>query len=132
MAFHPSIFLDPGLMVPQLIVAQTEMGNGVRTSLPRIVADELDADWSRVKVIQGDGDERYGSQDTDGSHSVREFSTIVASRSGMTALDAGLELPRQQWGGVPEAYSAALSIRAQRACQDALPTGRSAMAISPH
>src|SRR4051812_20560525 len=60
-AFHPSIFLGIQPDGTVLIVAhRTEMGNGVRTSLPRIVADELDADWSRVKIIQGDGDERYG------------------------------------------------------------------------
>ena len=73
-AFHPSVFLGIQPDGTVLIVAhRTEMGNGVRTSLPRIIADELDADWSRVEVIQGDGDPRYGSQDTDGSHSVREF-----------------------------------------------------------
>ena len=72
--FHPGVFLGIQTDGTVLIVAhRTEMGNGVRTSLPRIVADELDADWSRVKAIQGDGDQRYGSQDTDGSHSVREF-----------------------------------------------------------
>ncbi|MCW5361183.1 hypothetical protein IGA71_33385, partial [Pseudomonas aeruginosa] len=42
-------------------------GQGVRTSLAMVVADELEADWSRVKVIQAPGDEaRYGNQDTDG------------------------------------------------------------------
>src|SRR5579862_6938722 len=73
-AFHPSIFVGIHTDGTVYIVAhRSEMGNGVRTSLPWILADELDADWSRVHVIQGDGDERYGSQDTDGSHSVREF-----------------------------------------------------------
>src|SRR5258708_15783124 len=73
-AFHPGIFVGIHTDGTVYIVAhRTEMGNGVRTSLPRILADELDADWSRVKVIQDDGDERYGSQDTDSSHSVREF-----------------------------------------------------------
>src|SRR5215831_11701604 len=58
-AFHPGVFLGIQPDGTVLIVAhRTEMGNGVRTSLPRIVADELDADWSRVQVIQGDGDER--------------------------------------------------------------------------
>ena len=39
-----------------------------------IVADELDADWGRVRVVQSPGDEEtYGNQDTDGSRSVRHF-----------------------------------------------------------
>ena len=52
-AFHPSIFLGIHTDGAVYIVAhRSEMGNGVRTSLPRILADELDADWSRVKVVQ--------------------------------------------------------------------------------
>jgi isoquinoline 1-oxidoreductase beta subunit len=51
-----------------------EMGQGVRTTLPMVVADELDADWSRVRVTQAVADQaRFGSQDTDGSRSVRHF-----------------------------------------------------------
>lgn len=51
-----------------------EMGQGVRTSLPMIVADELEADWARVRVTQAHGDQaRFGNQDTDGSRSVRHF-----------------------------------------------------------
>jgi len=45
-----------------IIAHRSEMGNGVRTSLPRIVADELDADWARVKVVQAIGDEKYGDR----------------------------------------------------------------------
>ena len=101
-AFHPSIFLGIQPDGTVLIVAhRTEMGNGVRTSLPRIIADELDADWSRVKVIQGDGDERYGSQDTDGSHSVREFFDTLRE-TGATARLMLVRAAAQQWG-VPEA-----------------------------
>ena len=99
-AFHPSIFLGIQPDGTVLIVAhRTEMGNGVRTSLPRIVADELDADWSRVKVIQGDGDERYGSQDTDGSHSVREFFDTARSRSDRTT---NVGAPRRNNGASPK------------------------------
>ena len=66
-AFHPSIFVGIHTDGAVYIVShRSEMGNGVRTSLPRILADELDADWSRVQVVQADGDEAYGSQDTDG------------------------------------------------------------------
>jgi len=57
-----------------VICHRQEMGQGVRTSLPMVVADELEADWSRVRVQQADADEvRYGNQDTDGSRSMRHF-----------------------------------------------------------
>ncbi len=38
-----------------------------------VVADELEADWKRVKIEQAIGDAKYGSQDTDGSDSIRDF-----------------------------------------------------------
>ena len=105
-AFHPGVFVGIHSDGTVYIVAhRTEMGNGVRTSLPRILADELDADWSRVKVIQGDGDERYGSQDTDGSHSVREFFDVLRE-AGATARLMLVRAAAQQWG-VPEAQCAA-------------------------
>ena len=50
------------------------MGQGVRTGMPMIVADELEADWKRVRVVQATGRrEAYGNQDTDGSRSTRHF-----------------------------------------------------------
>jgi isoquinoline 1-oxidoreductase beta subunit len=50
------------------------MGTGIRTSLPMVIADEMAADWSRVRLVQAPGDEpRYGNQDTDGSRSMRHF-----------------------------------------------------------
>src|SRR5215475_6303718 len=54
-----------------IIAHRSEMGSGSKTAVPRIAADELDADWNRVKIVQAVGDEKYGDQDTDGSHSVR-------------------------------------------------------------
>jgi isoquinoline 1-oxidoreductase subunit beta len=70
---NPNLFVS---IAPSGIVSITcirsEMGQGVRTSLPKIVADELEADWKRVRVVQAPGDEaKYGNQDTDGSRSTR-------------------------------------------------------------
>nr|WP_294504002.1 molybdopterin cofactor-binding domain-containing protein [uncultured Rhodopila sp.] len=60
--------------VVTIIAARSEMGTGVRTSLPMIVADEMEANWEMVKVQQAPGDEvKYGNQDTDGSRSTRHF-----------------------------------------------------------
>jgi isoquinoline 1-oxidoreductase subunit beta len=59
----------------RIIAARAEMGTGAaRTTLPMILADEMEADWSRVKIVQSEGnEEKYGNQDTDGSRSVRHF-----------------------------------------------------------
>jgi len=94
---HPSIFLGVETDGTVYIVAhRSEMGTGVRTSLPRIVADELEADWNRVKVVQAEGDPRYGSQDTDGSHSVREFFDTMREAGG-TARIMLVHAAAQQW-----------------------------------
>jgi isoquinoline 1-oxidoreductase beta subunit len=69
-----------------IIAHRSEMGSGSKTALPRIVADELDADWSRVKIVQAPGDEKYGDQDTDGSHSVRSFFDPLREAGGTARL----------------------------------------------
>jgi isoquinoline 1-oxidoreductase beta subunit len=105
-AFHPSVFVgihSDGMVY--IVAHRSEMGNGVRTSLPRILADELDADWSRVTVLQADGDTVYGSQDTDGSHSVREFFDVLRE-AGATARLMLVRAAAQQWG-VPESQCVA-------------------------
>ena len=57
-----------------IVCHRSEMGQGVRTGMPMIVADELEADWKRVRIAQAPGDEKkFGNQDTDGSRSTRHF-----------------------------------------------------------
>jgi isoquinoline 1-oxidoreductase subunit beta len=72
---NPLVFVAIGTDgTVSIMCHRAEMGQGVRTGLPMIVADELEADWTRVRVIQAPGDEaRYGNQDTDGSRSTRHF-----------------------------------------------------------
>ena len=83
-----------------IVCHRVEMGSGNRTGLPRIVADELDADWSGVKVVQAPGDPKYGDQDTDGSHSVRDFFTPLR-QAGATGRLMLVRAAAQTWG-VPE------------------------------
>lgn len=51
--------------------AQPEMGEGTRTSLPMIVAEELDADWARVRIDDAPMDPKYGGQGVGGSDAIR-------------------------------------------------------------
>ncbi|HET6207207.1 MAG TPA: molybdopterin cofactor-binding domain-containing protein, partial [Terracidiphilus sp.] len=62
--FDAWIHIKPDNCV-DLVLAQSEMGQGVYTSLPMVLADEADLDWSRVTVVQSDF-----SKGTGGSGSV--------------------------------------------------------------
>ena len=73
-AWNPNIWIGintDGSVV--IITHRSEMGTGIRTSLPMVLADELEADWTRVRLQQAIGSDKYGSQDTDGSCSIRDF-----------------------------------------------------------
>ena len=68
---HVFVAIDPDGTVT-IVAHRSEMGTGSRTSIPMVIADEMEADWDRVKIVQAEGDEpKYGNQDTDGSRSLR-------------------------------------------------------------
>jgi len=99
--FHPSVWLGIEPDGSVIIVAhRSEMGSGSRTALPLVLAEELDADWKRVKIEQAIGDKRYGSQDTDGSHSVRDFYQPMRE-AGAAARIMLVRAAAKEWG-VPE------------------------------
>lgn len=80
-----------------LICHRSEMGQGIRTGLALAVADELEADWSRVKVKQAPADEeKFGNQDTDGSRSMRH-NFLAMRRVGAAARMMLEEAAAAQW-----------------------------------
>ena len=80
-----------------IVAHRAEMGTGVRTSLPLIVAEEMEADWSRVRVQQAHGDEvKFGNQDTDGSRSTRHY--LIPMRQIGASARTMLEAPRRNAG----------------------------------
>jgi isoquinoline 1-oxidoreductase subunit beta len=90
-AFAPNVYLiidETGLVT--IMAHRSEMGTGIKTGLPMVLADELEADWSRVKVVQAQGDPKYGDQNTDGSRSTRQFyqPMRVAGASARQMLEA--------------------------------------------
>jgi isoquinoline 1-oxidoreductase subunit beta len=95
--FAPNAFVE---ITPtgdvHLWCARSEMGQGVRTSMLMILAEELDADWTRVKVVQADFDAKYGDMTTGGSESVRGSWTPLR-KAGATARDMLVTAAQQSW-----------------------------------
>lgn len=89
-----------------IVVARSEMGQGSRSTLALAIADELEADRARVKIVQAHGDEaRFGSQNTDGSRSIRQ--DLVPLRRVGAAARQMLEAAAASAWGVPVAEVAA-------------------------
>jgi isoquinoline 1-oxidoreductase beta subunit len=54
-----------------IVVARSEMGQGIRTALPMILAEELEADWKQIEIEQAGASTLFGDQTTGGSASIR-------------------------------------------------------------
>lgn len=95
-----------------IALSKSEMGQGVMTALPAIVAEELDADWARVRVVPAYGDPAYGSfggnQFTFGSTSV-SMNWDILRYAGATARAMLIEAAASRWGVPPAACRTALS-----------------------
>jgi isoquinoline 1-oxidoreductase beta subunit len=96
--FAPNVYLaidETGLVT--IVAHRSEMGTGIRTGLPMVLADELEADWARVKIVQAQGDPKYGDQNTDGSRSMRQFYQPMRV-AGATARQMLEEAAARTWG----------------------------------
>lgn len=85
-----------------IIVGQAEMGQGVLTSLPMIVADELEVDWKDVSYEHGPAGKEYanpafGAQITGGSASVKGFFEPLR-KSAASVREMLVTAAAQQWG----------------------------------
>src|SRR6201981_566145 len=101
--FAPNAFIEihPNGEI-RLIAARSEMGQGVRTSMTMILAEELDADWSKIKVEQAiaTSELKYGDMTTGGSESVRS-SWDPLRKAGATAHDMLITAAAHTWGLPP-------------------------------
>ncbi len=109
---QPNLFVaidDSGTVT--LTCSRVEMGQGVRTGIPMILADELEADWQRVEIWQAPGDpEKYDpagkdGQNTDGSRSTRHNFQVMREL-GASARQVLEQAAARKWGvDVGEVYA---------------------------
>src|SRR5213079_528635 len=101
--FAPNAWLRIGADESVLVVVdRSEMGQGVTTSLPMLLAEELEADWSKVRIESAPADKAYtnpmfGMQGTGGSTSVRAAYTPLR-KAGAAARELLVAAAAQTWG----------------------------------
>jgi len=101
--------LSPNVMVhiavdgtTTIICQRSEMGQGIRSSIPMLIADELGADPARVVVKQAEGDKKYGDQNTDGSGSIRKGNYDELRKAGAAARMMLVAAAAKRWKVKPE------------------------------
>jgi isoquinoline 1-oxidoreductase subunit beta len=88
-----------------IVVARSEMGQGVRTALPMILAEELEADWKQIEIEQAGASTLYGDQGTGGSASIKTTWDPMR-KAGAAAREMLISAAALTWG-VPRSSCAA-------------------------
>src|ERR1700745_2470175 len=97
-SFSPNAYLriTPDNKVT-IVVARSEMGKGVRTALPMILAEELEADWKQIEIEQAGASTLYGDQTTGGSASIRTTWDPMR-KAGAAAREMLISAAALEWG----------------------------------
>ena len=83
--------------IVSIIAKNPEMGQGIKTSLPMIIAEELDVDWTKVRTVQAMADQAtYGSQLVGGSTAIPQHWTSLR-RVGATARAMMIAAAADEW-----------------------------------
>ncbi len=95
--FQPNAFLKIGADGKIIILSKNpEIGQGVKTSMPQIIAEELCVDWKQIEVQQGDLDGRFGSQFAGGSTAITtNFNAL--RKAGASAREMLIEAASRKW-----------------------------------
>ncbi len=116
--FEPNAWLCVDAQgIVTVMIARSEMGQGPRTALPMLVAEELEADWTRVRFEQAEPAERFGDMSTGGSSSIRSLSEPLRL-AGAQAREMLIAAAARTWK-VPRA-----SCRAEKGTVVHVSTGR--------
>jgi len=108
--FKPSVFITLSSQGEVTLVSkQPEIGQGIKTSLPMVLAEELGVNWQDVRIVQGDLNPAYGSQSAGGSTSTptnyQDFLRLGATARTLLTLAAA-----QTWGVPADECAAANSV----------------------
>jgi len=97
-SFSPNAYLriSPDNKIT-IVVARSEMGQGVRTALPMILAEELEADWKQIEIEQAGASTLFGDQTTGGSASIRTTWDPMR-KAGATAREMLISAAALTWG----------------------------------
>lgn len=100
---QPTIEVEPNAYlridsngIVTITVHKPELGQGVRTALPMIIAEELGADWTNIRLEQAPADNRFGNQVTGGSLSISD-SYVILRRAGAMARTLLVAAAAEVW-----------------------------------
>src|SRR5690349_2908313 len=90
-SFEPNVYLKIGSDNKITIYSKNpEIGQGIKTAFPQIIAEELEVDWTQIEVQQGLLDQRFGAQFAGGSTGVKSnFDTL--RKAGAAAREMLIE-----------------------------------------